>query len=121
MQRMTREFLNRIPDFAVCGVASTAQEALAQMPTLPVDLALVDVSLPDMDGIELVQTLHAERPNLRCLMLSGHQESNYVQHALAVGACGYIAKGNPRELQEGIKQVLQGQIYLSASLRAAKA
>lgn len=119
MQRMLRDLLNRLPNLRVGGVAGTAQEATGQILNREMDLVLVDVSLPDMNGIELVQALRAKRPNLRCLMLSGHQESNYVQHALAVGARGYIAKGNPLELQEAINQVLRGEIYLSASLREA--
>jgi DNA-binding NarL/FixJ family response regulator len=50
-------------------------------------------------------------------MLSGHQEVSYVQRALAAGACGYLAKGNPGELAIAIQQVLAGEIYLSAELR----
>lgn len=117
MQRMMGEFINRMPDLQVCGIAATAQEALVQLPSLTVDLALVDVSLPDMDGIHLVSELREQQPTLRCLMLSGHQERSYVQRALAVGARGYLAKGNPLELITAIKCVLQGEIYLSESLR----
>jgi DNA-binding NarL/FixJ family response regulator len=118
MQRMICEFLNRIPDLHVCGSASTAQEALNQLPMAAVDLALIDVSLPDMDGIHLVSELRAQQPTLRCLMLSGHQEQSYVQRALAVGACGYVAKGNPLELVNAIRHVLKGERYVSESLRA---
>lgn len=121
MQRMMCEFINRMPDLQVCGMAATAQEALGQLPTTAVDLALVDVSLPDMDGIHLVGELHAHQPTLRCLMLSGHQERSYVQRALAVGARGYLAKGNPLELIDAIHKVLKGEIYLSESLRTAQA
>ena len=120
MQRMMSEFINRMPDLQVCGIAATAQEALDQLPTTTVDLVLVDVSLPDMDGIHLVQALHAQQPTLVCLMLSGHQERSYVQRALAVGARGYLAKGNPSELVMAIHQVLKGEIYLSESLRTAQ-
>lgn len=120
MQRMMAEFINRMPDLQMCGMAATAQEALAQLPTATVDLVLVDVSLPDMDGIHLVSELHEQQPALRCLMLSGHQEQGYVQRALAAGARGYLAKGNPLELVNAIQRVLQGEIYLSESLRAAQ-
>lgn len=118
MQRMMCEIINRIPDLQVCGVAATAQEALDQIPAISVELALIDVSLPDMNGIDLVKTLHARQPTLACLMLSGHQEQSYVQRALTAGARGYVAKGNPIELQDAIHQVLQGEIYLSGPLRA---
>jgi len=117
MQRMTSEFINRMTDLHVCGTAATAKDALDQLPTLKVDLVIVDVSLPDMNGIHLVSVLHSKQPTLRCLMLSGHQERNYVERALAAGACGYIAKGNPLELIEAIRRVLKGESYLSKTLR----
>ncbi len=121
MQRMTCEFINRMADLHVCGMAATAKDALDHLPTLMVDLVIVDVSLPDMDGINLVSTLHTKEPTLRCLMLSGHQEQSYVERALAVGARGYVAKGNPLELIDAIRRVLKGEIYLSAALRAVHA
>lgn len=117
MQRMLREVVNRLPNLYVSGVAASAQEALEQIPPTGIDLVLVDVSLPDLNGIELVRALHAQQPALPCLMLSGHQESSYVQRALAAGARGYIAKGNPLELRDAIEHVLQGGTYLSESLR----
>lgn len=83
MQRMTCEFINRMADLHVCGIAATAKEALDQLLTTHVDLALVDVSLPDMDGIQLVSELQRQQPALYCLMLSGHQEESYVKRALA--------------------------------------
>jgi len=121
MQRMTCEFINRMADLHVCGTAATAQAALDQLLTLTVDLVIVDVSLPDMDGIHLVSAIHSKQPTLRCLMLSGHQEQSYVERALAVGARGYIAKGNPLELIDAIRRVLKGEIYLSEALRAVLA
>lgn len=116
MQRMTQELISRMTNLQVCGVAATAQEALAQLPAAEVALVLVDVSLPDMSGIDLVRQLRTQHPELRCLMLSGHQEQSYVKRALAAGACGYIAKGNPFELRDAIAQVLQGEIYLTKAL-----
>ncbi|MBX3012271.1 MAG: response regulator transcription factor [Caldilineaceae bacterium] len=116
MQRMLRERIDRLPNLQVIGVAATAEEALTQLATLEVDLVLVDVSLPGMNGIDLVRALLLQRPGLLCLMLSGHQESSYVQRALAAGARGYLAKGNPPELGEAIPQILQGGTYLSSSL-----
>lgn len=117
---MLGEFINALPDLHVCGAATTAQAALAQIPTLAVDLVIIDVSLPDMDGIDLLATLLAQQPTMRCLMFSGHQEHTYVERALALGARGYVAKGNPPELVNAIHQVLTGEIYLSPSLLAAQ-
>lgn len=118
MQRMTCEFINRMPDLHVCGMAATAQQALDELPTTTVDLVIVDVSLPDMDGIHLVSTLRQQQPTLLCLMLSGHQEQSYVERARAAGAAGYIAKGNPLELVEAIRRVLNGESHVSQALRS---
>jgi DNA-binding NarL/FixJ family response regulator len=82
-----------------------------------VDLVLVDVSLPNMSGIELVAMIRQQMPQLRCLMLSGHNELEYVRRALAAGAWGYVTKGNPRVLLEAIQDVLAGETYLSEELR----
>lgn len=117
LQRMLREVIARWPELQVCGGATTAHAALVQLPTLAIDLMLVDVSLPDRNGIELVELILRQRPALPCVMLSGHQEHSYVQQALVAGARGYIAKGNPLELRDAINQVLQGRLYVSPSLR----
>ncbi len=119
IQQMVAEIISRSDDLAVCGVAATAAGALLYLrkATVNVDLALVDISLPDMNGIELVATLLVEHPALSCLMLSGHQEIKYIQESLAAGARGYIAKGNPREITNAIRQVLSGEIYLSEPIR----
>lgn len=117
VQRILSEVLKRLLKMHVAGVSTTGQKALHQIPTQWVDLVLIDVSLPDMDGIDLVKHLHRQQPALPCVMLSAHQEHCYVQRAIAAGARGYIAKGNPLELEDAIGQVLQGVVYLSEPLR----
>lgn len=76
----------------------------------------VDTSLPDMNGIELVRRLLDRRPDILCLMYSGHEETFYVERALEAGARGYLVKGNPRELPGAIRQVLNGGTYLSRAV-----
>lgn len=120
VQETLREFINAIPGFYVCGGAMTASAALAQIPQLAVDLVIVDVALPDLDGIQLVAQLRAQQPSLRCLMFSGHQQRSYVEQALAVGAVGFVAKGNPPELITAINTVLTGEVYLSSTLYVAQ-
>jgi DNA-binding NarL/FixJ family response regulator len=65
----------------VASVAGSAEEALAQIPDLDVDLVLVDVSLPQRSGISLVLVLHQQYPDLPCVMLSGHLSAQYVRRA----------------------------------------
>jgi DNA-binding NarL/FixJ family response regulator len=103
-------------DMAVVAHARTAEVALEMLPRLNVDLAVVDVSLPGMNGIELISCLRQKRPDFPCIILSGHHEAAYVRRAIALGARGYVTKGNPPALLEGIRRVVAGEIYLSDGL-----
>ena len=109
--------LSRIQGLTVAATAPSAESALAQLTEMSVDLVLVDVSLPQMSGIELVARLQAEHPDLLCLVLSGHDEPSYVQQALAAGARGYVQKDQPITLLDAIPRVLAGDVYLSAELQ----
>lgn len=110
-------FINRIPGITVAALVQTAEEALEQLPRLAVDLALIDVSLPVMSGIELMTAIRQQMPGLRCVMLSGHHETDYVRRALAAGAQGYVLKENPLDLVAAIRAVTAGESFLSAELR----
>jgi DNA-binding NarL/FixJ family response regulator len=101
----------------VAGVVRSGEEALEQLQTLSVDLVLVDVSLPNMNGIELVTTIHEQFPHLLCLMLSGHLTPFYVQRSLDAGARGYVLKDDIPGVIEGVQRVLDGEIYISNVLR----
>lgn len=114
---MIARYLTVRGNVEVRAVVPTAEAALEQLAVLQVDLALIDISLPRMSGIELVGVLQERQPPLRCLILSGYDHPPYVQRALAAGACGYVIKGDPAELLEGIEVVLQGGTYLSPALR----
>lgn len=112
-----RNFLSQKEDMEVVDVARSAEDALRKLRELKVDLVLVDVSLPAMNGLDLVRQIHAEFPELRCLILSGHMSSKYVNDALGVGASGYILKDDVNGILEGIPRVLAGEIYVSQALR----
>ncbi|HMB94368.1 MAG TPA: response regulator transcription factor [Rhodothermales bacterium] len=103
------------PDLEVCGVAETASEALDALLDMTPDLVLVDFSLPGMNGIELIERLRILKPHQRMLMLSGHAESAYAEQALTAGAKGYLLKGKPGGIMEGIRHVLAGGVYVSPS------
>jgi DNA-binding NarL/FixJ family response regulator len=98
-------------------VVRSGEEALEKLATLDVDLALVDVSLPTMNGIQLVAAIHQQFPDLRCLMLSGHMTPFYVQRSLDAGARGYVLKDDIPGVIEGVERVLNGEIYISSALR----
>jgi DNA-binding NarL/FixJ family response regulator len=119
MRQSLRDFLGDLDRVTVCGSASSAEEALELLPgqTQP-DLIMVDVSLPGISGIELVITLKDRGISAKCLMLSGHSEPAYAFRAMEAGAAGYLIKGEHHEMEEGIRSVLDGGTYMSATLLA---
>ena len=111
-------FIQNKPGLEVVGVAATGAEALERLAEVEADLSLIDVRLPGMSGLELVEHLQERYPQLLCLILSGHGETPYIRHAFRAGARGYILKGNPPEVLEAIQAVSGGKTYLSPALRA---
>jgi len=103
-------------DLTVVAVAATGEDALALLPELSVDLALIDVSLPGMNGIDLVARLNETRSDLPCIVLSGHNEPIYIRRALAAGARAYVTKGDVPAIRESIRRVMAGERYLSDNL-----
>jgi DNA-binding NarL/FixJ family response regulator len=109
--------LSEKASLTVIEVIPTGEEALEKLPSLEVDLLLIDVSLPKMNGIRLVSMIHEKYPGLRCLMLSGHLTPFYVKRALEAGARGYVLKDDISGVLEGVERVLNGEIYVSKALR----
>lgn len=108
------QLISHEPDMIVCGEAETAAQALSEMERLEPDLAIVDVSLKGTNGIELVKSFRALRPNLPVLILSMHDESLYAERALRAGGRGYIMKqAPPEQVMDAIRRVLCGELYLS--------
>ena len=104
-------------DMKITTVAPSAERALLELHLQRFDLVLVDVSLPQMNGISLVGMIRDQYPGLPCLMLSGHALAHYKNRALDAGARGYILKDNAKGIIEGIRRVLNGEIYVSKELR----
>lgn len=113
MQAALRDLLQATPDLYVCAAAGSAEDALRLAAVVAADVVLVDVSLPWMNGIQLVRELCAIRPGIRCLMLSTHRHKSYSDGALAAGARGYVSKGSLSELPGAIRAVLAGALYVS--------
>jgi DNA-binding NarL/FixJ family response regulator len=89
--------------------AGTAQEAVSAMESDPLDLALVDVRMPDTDGLDLLHTLRTRWPDMPVIMLTTFDHANYVRRALAEGAAGYLLKdATPDDLEQAIKVALSG-------------
>lgn len=105
------------PGLTVAAKVASGEEALALLPDLEVDVALIDLALPAMNGIDIIAAARLIRPDLAYVILSAHNEGSYVQRALAVGARGYITKEAPLDIVNGIERVMAGEVYLSEELR----
>jgi DNA-binding NarL/FixJ family response regulator len=112
-----RRMIETESDLVVCGEVQTEREARAAIRALVPDVVIVDISLAQGDGLELVRDVHAQRPDLPMLVLSMHDELIYGQRLLAAGASGYIMKQAASELLlVALRRVLSGGIYISDSL-----
>jgi DNA-binding NarL/FixJ family response regulator len=116
---MLREGMLRLieqqPDWQVCGEARTSSEALDAIPKLAPDLVMMDISMPDKSGLELIKDLQAVVPGLRVLVFSMHDEMLYAERVIRAGAKGYIMKGAPTDkLTTAMECVLAGGLYLSS-------
>jgi DNA-binding NarL/FixJ family response regulator len=105
--------------FHICGEASDAAEGMTVIRQLKPDLAIVDLSLPGANGIELIKNIRAEFSKLPVLILSMHDESLYALRALRAGAQGYVMKQEALEnVIVAIREVFAGRPYLSAEMSA---
>jgi DNA-binding NarL/FixJ family response regulator len=105
--------------FAVCGEAGNAAESMDVIRKLNPDLAIVDLSLPGANGIELIKNIRAEFPSLPILVLSMHDESLYGLRALRAGANGYVMKHEAMaNVVQAIREVFSGRPYLSPAMAA---
>jgi DNA-binding NarL/FixJ family response regulator len=108
------------PDLVVCGEVQTDREAKTAIRALAPDVVIVDISLVQGDGLELVRDVHAQQPELPMLVLSMHDELIYAKRMLAAGASGYIMKqAASDQLLIALRKVLQGETYLSESLASS--
>lgn len=106
------------PSLEVVGQAADAEEALAAFDTLDPDLAVVDVSLPGMSGLELIKHLLAIKPELLVLVVSRHDEALYAERAIRAGARGYVMKLEAGDkILEAVRHVRKGGVYLSEEMK----
>jgi DNA-binding NarL/FixJ family response regulator len=121
---LVREWLttliNQQTDLAVCGEAATAAEAMQAVGASKPEAAIVDISLTDSSGIELIKDLKKACPGLVVLVLSMHEESHYAERALRAGARGYLMKRETtRKVIPAIRQILEGKLCVSEAIAAA--
>ena len=107
------------PDIEVVGEAETASAAMARMPALRPDVALLDVRLPDGDGITVCREIRSALPGIACLMLTAYGDDQALLGAIMAGAAGYVSKQTcGTDLVGALRAVASGQSVLDRSRRA---
>ena len=113
------ELINRQPDMTVVGQADDVAEALRLMRIAPPDIVVVDISLKDRSGLELLKDMKAYDIRVPALVLSMHDELLYAERVLRAGARGYITKHETsKEVLAAIRKVVAGEVYLGARMSA---
>ena len=117
MRHGLSQIIAREEDLQICGEAASAAEAIELVGTAHPDLVIVDITLEDGDGIELIKDIRTRYENVKMLVSSMHDESLYAERALRAGAMGYISKEASREqMLEAVRQILRGRISVSPSI-----
>ncbi len=117
MRRGLRFLLESQPDFTVVAEASDGREAVQQAESAHPDVAVLDVAMPNLSGIEAAQRIAAQMPNIAIVILSMHSDEGYVLRALKAGARGYLLKDAAEgDLIEAIRAVSQGKTFFSSEI-----
>ncbi|HEY0456038.1 MAG TPA: response regulator transcription factor [Verrucomicrobiae bacterium] len=112
-----KSYLATHPDLEVVGFATNGAEALRQARALSPDIILLDITMPDVNGIESLLQLRKQVPAARVLVLSMHKSREYVSQSVQSGARGYVLKDSaPAELANAIKAVSRGEVYFSPAV-----
>jgi DNA-binding NarL/FixJ family response regulator len=111
-----KQILSSTPGLVVAAEAVDGDQALARVRGEEFDLALIDMSMPGLSGIDLIKRLKLERPKMRILVLSMHGEQQYAVRAFKAGASGYLTKDSASEqLVAAILKIAAGGVYISAA------
>jgi len=117
VRRGVRELLGAEDDIEVVGEAGTAAEALARVPPCNPNVAVLDVRLPDGDGVEVCREIRSAHPDVRCIILTSFSDDEALFQAIMAGASGYLLKqirGN--DLVDAVRRVAQGQSLLDPTV-----
>lgn len=119
VRRGMRELLESEEGFEVVGEASTADEAIRRIPATSPAVAVLDVRLPDGDGVEVCREIRSRHPEINCLILTSHADDEALFSAILAGASGYVLKQvRGTDLVDAIRRVAEGQSLLDPAVTA---
>jgi DNA-binding NarL/FixJ family response regulator len=117
VRRGVRELLEAEDDLEVVGEAGTAEEAYGRIPATSPNVAILDVRLPDGDGIEVCREIRSKHPDIACLMLTSYADDEALFAAIMAGAAGYVLKQvRGTDLVDGVRRVGRGESLLDPSV-----
>lgn len=120
IRRGMAQLLSEHGNYHIAGESEGVMQAIADIMDMPVDLVIVDLSLADGSGLELIKSIHAMQPKIRILVASMHHDAMYAQRAIRAGANGYLSKEQPPDqILQAVELVLAGQIYICPELASA--
>lgn len=112
-----RELINHEPDLEVCAEADDVNSARDLIRNLHPDMAIIDITLKNSNGLELIKEIHTFYKNIKVLVLSMHDELLYAERSLQAGAQGYIMKQETsRSIVKAIRRILEGNVYVSENI-----
>ncbi len=104
-------------DTIVVGESNNGRDVLRLIESLDIDLLITDLSMPDMDGVALIEAAKKRKPDIKCVVLSMHTSDEYVAAALRAGACAYLSKSaSSEELLQALESARAGEHYLHPSI-----
>ncbi len=119
VRRGVRELLEAESDMDVVGEAGTAEEALSRIPAVAPEVAILDVRLPDGNGVEVCREIRSLHPEVACIMLTSYSDDEAVYSAIMAGASGYLLKQvRGTDLIEGVRRVARGESLLDPAVTA---
>jgi DNA-binding NarL/FixJ family response regulator len=119
VRRGLRDLLEADGGLEVVGEAGTAEQALARIPPTRPDVAVLDVRLPDGDGIEVCREVRSRHPEVHCVMLTSYSDDEALLQAMLAGASGYIAKQiTGADIVDAVRRVANGQSLLNPAVTA---
>lgn len=112
-----RKILEGEDDLRVVGEASDGLEALALLDKIPFDMVILDISMPNLGGVETTNRIKRLHPEVKVLILTRHKSQEYLQHAMAAGADGYLLKEDANvDLFSAIERIRKGEVYILPQL-----